>query len=604
MGLTLLKIKVNRWLSKGFAVALLLCPALIAVAEGSKELCSNGGNRAYLLSSLTANPSYPFPTVGTMKVYVKVGETIYLGSSAQGVSSGTINLRAPDGSTYTSGNSTITGRLSTLAQELAGPLPNAGGYQPFTQTVQAGQEGIWEVDFVSPTNGTDLGGNPPAIAVSAQWVQPNNRYVAAFDVSVRNAENSAFLTGRVFTNVLSGILGTFNVGFNAVLHILTKDGYRYTLDNNGQAGNGFTFFVNNKGLRNTDGTPLYKSVNTTNTPNVQNPVSGDTPSDITHKIFFNEPAADLPAFATTQTGTTWLLTIPVPPAITNVKFTGGDGQNGTATTAIPGGKINFTATANGTYVIGIDIDRNGTFTDAIDRQFNGTVKPGANEVNWDGMDGMGKTLLPSPDSYPVNVAVTLFAAEVHFPFFDVERNINGILLTRINGVNSPDNTIYWDDSDIDKIGLPSNPLKNTTGLSSITNGHKWGATAANANDANDFGNERSIDTWAYVINPVLTAGVDILVQSPDPSNIKPPNIFTPNGDGKNDVFEVQGIANYPGSRLMVYNRWGNQVYKSEDYKNTWDGQGLTDGTYYYLLELNTGAVKPKIYKGWIYIRKQ
>jgi hypothetical protein len=54
----------------------------------------------------------------------------------------------------------------------------------------------------------------------------------------------------------------------------------------------------------------------------------------------------------------------------------------------------------------------------------------------------------------------------------------------------------------------------------------------------------------------------------------------------------------------VFNRWGNQVYKSENYSNTWDGTGLADGTYYYLLELNTGDVKPTIYKGWIYINRR
>jgi hypothetical protein len=78
-------------------------------AEGSKELTSNGGARAFLLSSYTSTTSFPFPTLGTMKVYVKAGETIYVGSSAQGINSGTINLRAPDGSIYTSGTSTTVG---------------------------------------------------------------------------------------------------------------------------------------------------------------------------------------------------------------------------------------------------------------------------------------------------------------------------------------------------------------------------------------------------------------------------------------------------------------------------------------------------------------
>ncbi|RWY45996.1 gliding motility-associated C-terminal domain-containing protein [Mucilaginibacter gilvus] len=605
MGVIFKKLYMGKWLCYCSVLSLLLSSAKIALAEGSKELAANGGNRAYLLSTTTTNPSYPFPTLGTMKVYVKAGETIYVGSSAQGQGSGSINMRAPDGSVYTSGTSSSIGFIGTRAQELAGPLPNAGGYQAFTKTVIAGQEGIWEIDFISPTDGTDFGGNPPAIAVNAQWIQPTNRYVAAFDVSVRNSTNTAFLTGRVFTNVLSGILGTFNVGFNAILSTLTKDGYRYTLDNNGQAGNGFTFFVNNKGFRNADGTASYKSVDNTNNPNAYSPVNNDTPSDITHKIFFNTPSADLPAVANTPGGgTTWLINVPVVPALTNIGFTGADGMDGVAGTALPGGKIKFTATGNGTYAINIDVNHNNIFTDAIDRQLTGTVNAGGNQVSWDGLDGAGNQAKPSAASYAINITASLFAAEVHFPFFDVERNLNGILLTRINGSNSPDNTIYWDDSDITEVGVPSNPVKNTTGLSSLVNGHKWGKPAANINDADDFGNERSIDTWAYVISPALKATVDIRVQSPDPSNIKVPNIITPNSDGKNDVFEVIGIASYPGSRLLIFNRWGNQVYKSEDYHNNWDGTGLADGTYYYLLELNTGADKPTVYKGWIYINRR
>ena len=97
-----------------------------------------------------------------MKVYVKAGETINVGSSAQGFGSGTINLRAPDGATYTSGSVITTGLINNRAQELAGPLPNAGGYTPYTVKAAASQQGVWEIDFVSPNNGVDAG-NPDAI---------------------------------------------------------------------------------------------------------------------------------------------------------------------------------------------------------------------------------------------------------------------------------------------------------------------------------------------------------------------------------------------------------------------------------------------------------
>lgn len=74
----------------------------------------------------------------------------------------------------------------------------------------------------------------------------------------------------------------------------------------------------------------------------------------------------------------------------------------------------------------------------------------------------------------------------------------------------------------------------------------------------------------------------------DPCVLVVPNVFTPNSDGVNDVFEVTGIEIYIDPNLEVYNRWGQLVYKSEQYDNTWDGRDmngneLSDGTYYYLL---------------------
>ena len=287
--------------------------AFNAFAEGSKEINANGGYRAFLFSSNTGNASFPFPTPGTMKVYVNAGETIYVGSSAQGDSSGTIKLRAPDGTTYTSGKNASVGLIANHGQELAGPLPNAGGYTAFTVKVKSGQAGVWEIDFVSPSAGVDFG-NPNPVPANADWSQPPGQYVTAFDVSVRDAGNTRFINGRAFTNVFSGLLGTFNVGFNGIFYILTKDGYQYTLDNNGQAGNGFTFFVNNKGFRDANGNALYQSVTEISNPDVQDPTTPDSPTDITQKIFFNTPSADLPASANTPgSGTTWLLTAPAAP---------------------------------------------------------------------------------------------------------------------------------------------------------------------------------------------------------------------------------------------------------------------------------------------------
>jgi gliding motility-associated-like protein len=81
-----------------------------------------------------------------------------------------------------------------------------------------------------------------------------------------------------------------------------------------------------------------------------------------------------------------------------------------------------------------------------------------------------------------------------------------------------------------------------------------------------------------------------------------PNALSPNGDGKNDKFIIRGLERYQGVTLDIYNRWGNQVYHSANYSNTWDGNGLNEGTYYYILKVKE-ATGEKAYKGWILLAR-
>lgn len=66
------------------------------------------------------------------------------------------------------------------------------------------------------------------------------------------------------------------------------------------------------------------------------------------------------------------------------------------------------------------------------------------------------------------------------------------------------------------------------------------------------------------------------------------NMITANGDGFNDVWNVQHIEFYPNNHVTIYNRNGMEVYEAEGYNNSWDGtfngEMLPDGTYYYILE--------------------
>ena len=67
-----------------------------------------------------------------------------------------------------------------------------------------------------------------------------------------------------------------------------------------------------------------------------------------------------------------------------------------------------------------------------------------------------------------------------------------------------------------------------------------------------------------------------------------PNSFTPNGDGFNDFFVIQGLEAFPNTKLTIFNRWGSEVYSVSSYTNNWDASDAHDGTYFYILELFNG----------------
>lgn len=86
------------------------------------------------------------------------------------------------------------------------------------------------------------------------------------------------------------------------------------------------------------------------------------------------------------------------------------------------------------------------------------------------------------------------------------------------------------------------------------------------------------------------------------------NAITPNDDGKNDVFIIPEISmepeKYPDNVLVIFNRWGNVVYRANPYFNDWrgtdkNGNELPQGTYYYQMTLGVGNA----YQGDITILK-
>ncbi|MFB2935154.1 hypothetical protein ACE1B6_07725 [Aerosakkonemataceae cyanobacterium BLCC-F154] len=502
-----------------------------ALAEGSRELTANGGDRPYLLYDIRPSAQ----TAGIQRrtiiyVYANNDETINLGSSALGIGDdGDIRYTSPTGNTGTCQvNKGGTGLIQNRTQELAGPAPNANGYTPCvlnvgTDATDDGGAGVWQIEFISPDSappGT-ADTNPPPTGANANWTQQNNvTWVAAWDVTVRDTSGQN-IPGRAYAKYLALNMGGNGLSLNSQTFIQTRDGYQYRVGLNGLDPFGFIFFANNKGFTDNNGNPSYRSVDLPTTA-FFNPNNPDTTTDFTHKIFFNQPdntpGTGLPpsAPAPAPDGNTWLLVTPtLPPEPTNFRFTGIEGTPNQTGTAPLKGNFTFDSPIVAPYTIVIDINRDGIFGNSNDKIFSGTTQTGGNTVEWNATDGNGVAVPAGDLTY--RAQVTLYTGEVHFPLLDAENNPNGIIIQRVDqntgSVISSD--IYYNDSNLNvrPKDIPSNPLIGFK-IPSNNGAHSFN-TNGSVDSSSGFGNDRGIDTWVYVPSNPLELDDQIAVREAD-----------------------------------------------------------------------------------------
>ena len=76
------------------------------------------------------------------------------------------------------------------------------------------------------------------------------------------------------------------------------------------------------------------------------------------------------------------------------------------------------------------------------------------------------------------------------------------------------------------------------------------------------------------------------------------NVFTPNGDGVHETWEINNIDLYPDAVIEVFDKAGRLVFRADGgYANDWDGtfngKQLPMETYYYVIDFKTDDIKPK-----------
>jgi gliding motility-associated-like protein len=87
----------------------------------------------------------------------------------------------------------------------------------------------------------------------------------------------------------------------------------------------------------------------------------------------------------------------------------------------------------------------------------------------------------------------------------------------------------------------------------------------------------------------------VIIKVGDEDDCFVPTLFTPNNDGVNDILVVPCLETslFPNNSIIVFNEWGDAVFKAEPYLNDWDGRSkgteLPVGTYFYIMDFGDGS---------------
>jgi len=110
---------------------------------------------------------------------------------------------------------------------------------------------------------------------------------------------------------------------------------------------------------------------------------------------------------------------------------------------------------------------------------------------------------------------------------------------------------------------------------------------------------RNLNPGEYMIQVSDDSGcvAEKEIECEDDDDLFVPNLFTPNGDGLNDKLEIRNLPS--GSRFIVKDRWGKEIFRSDDYQNDWAGTDQEAGTYFWLLEINGQGER----SGWVTIER-
>lgn len=135
---------------------------------------------------------------------------------------------------------------------------------------------------------------------------------------------------------------------------------------------------------------------------------------------------------------------------------------------------------------------------------------------------------------------------------------------------------------------------------------KWKAYSTAVDENNKIATAAIKDNGVFTLARVITETSDNLIVY---------NAVSPNGDGKNDYFKIDGLSNFPNNKLEIYNRWGVKIFETRGYginENWFTGYSngratvsknslVPSGTYFYVLSYEAGNSNWKQKTGYLYV---
>lgn len=291
------------------------------------------------------------------------------------------------------------------------------------------------------------------------------------------------------------------------------------------------------------------------------------------------------------------------------------------------GLVDLTASAQGTYTVtntydcsGVMIVATNTLTITMFPSF--TVPANADACSGDSVIATSFVSIPTYTWVNSNPAIGLAASGVgNVPGFEATNpsaaDISGVVTvtSTLNGcvgsVSSYTITVAPEvsaDAGVDAsliVGASVTLGGSPTGTAGST--YVWSPSAdfTDATYANPIAKPATTTLYSVIVTSGGCSATDSVLITVIPS-FTPYGGLTPNGDGVNDIWDIDFLDFYPNNVVEIYNRWGELVFRSPGYTEKWDGRykgkDLPVGTYYYIITLNDPKF-PDAYTGPVTIMR-